>query len=199
MDYLQAKLLHRTGYFFYNFLTFSSAPGLKKILFTGRMTVVTPNSKLRELTMVISRRKFAQTAGLTIIGAGLAGSAGKVFSQSLSAGFPISAESFADPLMGFDSATFQPYIGTIFQPVQNGILKPSLRLTEVFVHQSAKQPSDIKGESFSLLFRAVGRNTLPPETHTFEHASLGTFSLFIIPFERQPKLYEAVINHRLPG
>lgn len=147
--------------------------------------------------MVISRRKFAKTAGLTIIGAGLASSAGKVFSQSAGAGRLLSAQSLADPLMSFDSATFLPYIDTIFQPIKNGYRTPSLRLTEVFLRPPAKKESTgVRGESFSLLFRSAGRNTLPPGTYTFEHASLGTFSLFIAPFEREPKVFEAVINHR---
>jgi hypothetical protein len=148
--------------------------------------------------MAISRRKFAQTAGVTIVGIGLAGAAGKVFSRSSISGdlFPLPAESFAGPVMSFNSDAFLPYLGTIFQPSQNGIRKTSLQLTEVFIHQYIKkQPLRNNGDSFSLLFRSVGRNALPQKTYTFEHASLGTFSLFVAPVGRGPKVYEAVIVH----
>ena len=140
--------------------------------------------------MAISRRKFAQKAGLIIVGAGFAGSAGKIFSQSLSPG------NFADPVMDLKSEAFLPYIGTLFSTVRNGHLRNSLQLTEIILHQDPKEkPAEINGESFSLLFRNISGKKLPEEIHTFEHPWLGTFSLFIAPVERAKTTYEAVINH----
>jgi len=148
--------------------------------------------------MTITRRRFAQTAGLALIATGLAGSAGKLTAQSLGSGslFSLSAGAYADPLASFTRQTFLPFVGTIFQPVSDENKRILLRLTEVPAHVSKyDQPRGIGGESFSLIFRGVGRNVLPAKTHIFEHASLGTFSLFISPVGRSAKKYQAVINH----
>jgi hypothetical protein len=148
--------------------------------------------------MTISRRKFTQQAGLAIVAAGVAGSAGTAFSQSLRSGdlFPLSAESFADPVMNFRSEIFFPYVGTIFNLYQDGARQNSLRLTEVFVGDQ-KDPGRTKadGACFSLLFRSISRTNLPENIYDFDHASLGKFSLFIAPVERAKKIFEAVIDH----
>lgn len=148
--------------------------------------------------MSISRRRFAQTAGLAMIASGLAGSPGSLFAQTLEPGglFSLSSNVYADPVLGFTSETFLPYINTIFQPAGSGNRRIPLQLTEVLTHSHKEnQRREISGESFSLLFRAVGGKALPQSTHTFEHASLGTFSLFISPAGCGGNEYVAVINH----
>jgi hypothetical protein len=148
--------------------------------------------------MAISRRKFAQKAGLAIVGAGLAGSAAGAFSRSPKPGslFGISARPLADPLTTLRSDLFLPYIGTIFHTGRIHGPGNSLQLTDVILHRrSMEKSSETGGESFSLLFRSIGRKRSPGEIHIFRHPSLGTFSLFIAPVERAKKTYEAVINH----
>ncbi len=145
--------------------------------------------------MALSRRKFTQVAGAAMVGIGLAGSASKTFSQSLRSGglFSITGEAASDMLMSFNSETFAPYVGTIFRSGQSGY---SLRLAEVVEHKLQKDKRfGMGGESFSLFFRSVGQKNVPQDIHTFEHPSLGTFSLFIAPVGRGGKTYEAVINH----
>jgi hypothetical protein len=148
--------------------------------------------------MALTRRKFTQVAGAAMMGIGFAGPAAKVFSQSLiSSGlFSVTGEVSADLLMSFKSDTFLPYLGTVFYSGENG---NSLRLTDVVIHQHQKEKLSVTaGESFSLLFQKVGRKSVLQDVHTFEHPSLGTFSLFIAPVERGGKIYEAVINHSSP-
>ncbi len=145
--------------------------------------------------MALSRRKFTQVAGAAMVGIGFAGAASRTFSQSSrSAGlFSITGEAASDMLMSFNSETFAPYIGTIFRSGQSGY---SFRLTEVAQHKGSQEKRfGMSGDSFSLFFRSVGRKDVPQDIHTFEHPSLGTFSLFIAPVERGGKTYEAVINH----
>lgn len=149
--------------------------------------------------MAITRRRFAQVAGASVVGFGLLGRAANVFSQSLGFGdlFPLTGEAAADILMTFKSETFAPYIGTIFRSDQSG---HSFRLAQVIDHELTKEKSSAAPvESFSLFFRSVSLKSVPQETHTFEHPSLGTFSLFIAPVDRARATYEAVINHTPPA
>ncbi|HEV7642882.1 MAG TPA: hypothetical protein VGO50_02980 [Pyrinomonadaceae bacterium] len=145
--------------------------------------------------MALTRRKFTQVAGAAMVGIGFAGAASRTFSQSSRPGglFPVTGEAASDMLMSFNSETFAPYVGTIFRSGQSGY---SFRLAEVVDHGRSKEKRfGMAGESFSLFFRSVGRKNVPQDIHTFEHPSLGTFSLFIAPVERGGKTYEAVINH----
>jgi hypothetical protein len=149
--------------------------------------------------MAISRRKFAQTVGLALAGTTLAGSAGNVFSQTSGPGdlFQLPGEAYSDQVLSFNSDLFRPFIGTLFQPDQNNSRKPSLQLVEVAISEiKSKKQVNVTGESFSLIFRSVGRNKLPEETHMFQHGSLGTFAIFISPVERDRRTYQAVINHQ---
>jgi hypothetical protein len=145
--------------------------------------------------MTLSRRKFTQVAGAAMVGLGFAGPAAKIFSQSLRSGdlFPLTGEAAADVLVSFKSETFAPYLGTVFYSGQTG---NSFRLTDVVEHRHPKEKrAAAGGESFSLFFRSVSRKNVPQDIHTFDHPSLGTFSLFIASVDRGKKIYEAVINH----
>jgi len=147
--------------------------------------------------MTISRRKFAQKAGLTIAGAAVAGAASNVFSQSLRSGklFSISPEAYGERVMSFNSETFRSLIGTIFRSRLGDGPGNSLRLADIGLPRSSTGKFAATGDSFSLFFRGVGPKNVSQEIHTFEHPSLGTFSLFIAPVDRSGKTYEAVINH----
>ena len=147
------------------------------------------------LIMSISRRRFAQTAGLAIAGTSLTVSPVKLFAQSLGSATGLSAEAGADVLINMTSEAFLPYVGTIFQPV-NGTQRISLQLTEITTNPfKENRLRGVTGESFSLVFRSLDRKALPPGIHTFEHPSLGTFSLFISPIGRSGSRFQAVINH----
>lgn len=145
--------------------------------------------------MSISRRRFAQTAGLAIAGTSLAVSPVKLFAQSLGSATGLSAEAGADILMNMTSEAFLPYVGTIFQPA-NGAQRISLQLIEILTKAfEENRLLGVTGESFSLVFRTLGKKALPQGIHTFEHPSLGTFSLFISPVGRSGSRFQAVINH----
>ena len=57
-------------------------------------------------------------------------------------------------------------------------------------------------ESFSLLFRNLESTVLSQDIHSFEHATLGRFDLFIVPVNRgkdSARCYEAVFNRPTPN
>jgi hypothetical protein len=150
--------------------------------------------------MNISRRKFAQTVGLAVVGAGAVASAGDLFSQSRLGGglSSLPGEIYADRTFSFTSETFTPFIGTIFQPSDDMMRRSTLQLMEVVKHDRPQnQVKGITGESFSLIFQLVGKKPLASKIHVFDHAALGNFSLFVTPVGRSGKEFEAVVNHLL--
>jgi hypothetical protein len=145
--------------------------------------------------MPLSRRIFLRDAFRSTLSVGLVLAAARMgFGQD--PGVPIDAQK--DPVFMFAAATFEPYVGDIFQaPNSRGELV-ELRLVSVEKYEADNtltklaRPSD----SFSLNFKAAGE--LPPFTsiHTISHPRLGKFDLFLTRRKNENGLYyEAVINH----
>jgi hypothetical protein len=113
----------------------------------------------------------------------------------------VPAESLRDPILMFTRATFDPYVGGIFEAPN--ALGEMIELTLVSVKSfSTTQASKFKAESdssdsFALTFSASA--PLPEFTsiHNISHPALGKFNLFLTPRtgDEGQLLYEAVFNH----
>jgi len=113
---------------------------------------------------------------------------------------PIQAQQ--DALLYFTQATFEPYVGDIFQaPNARGQL---ITMTLIRVEQYKMQPTTrlstkktAQPISFSLTFRAEARLPQFTSIHRVSHPALGEFDLFLTPRQADDGtlLYEAVFNH----
>lgn len=157
--------------------------------------------------MAISRRFFLKSGSLTALAAGLALSPnarifGQGNSQSNNPGHQIPLSAQQQPAFMFTRATFDPYVGGIFEaPDGNGHM---ISLTLLSATTNKPSPSTrlstrraTETDSFSLMFRAAA--PLPPFTsiHQVSHPALGQFDLFLTPKKQADgvMLYEAVFNH----
>ena len=157
--------------------------------------------------MNVTRHKFLRAGSVCALLAGLGLDSSKlVFGQSKGRspghkGYDIPYESKTDRVFYFNRETFAPHVGTDFRLYQKGARKGyGLRLEQVFDNQAqlkSRRLAAHDGECFSLYFRGPASADLPQATYRLEHASLGTFSLFLVPgrAESGVVLYEAVINH----
>lgn len=155
--------------------------------------------------MAISRRFFLKSGALTAFAAGVAlNPNAKIFGQTQSTNpgnqIPISAQQ--QPTYMFTRATFEPYVGGIFQAPNAQGHMVSLTLLRVTTNKPAPTTRISTApardtDSFSLMFKAA--EPLPPFTsiHKISHPSLGNFDLFLTPRPQEDgvMLYEAVFNH----
>jgi hypothetical protein len=79
-----------------------------------------------------------------------------------------------DPLANYTKATFISYLNSVFQ------LRTVKGVVAVTLLKVDDLPAAKGGECFSLLFRG-GSSALRQNTYTVDHASLGTFQLFLVP------------------
>ena len=157
--------------------------------------------------MSVSRRKFIKSGALTALSAGfLFKTAESAFGQKKVPDrpvlkFDVPYEAQQNPILYYDRATFEPYIGGIFigrdargRAIELRLLsvteyKPNLR---VRITTGATRRTD----TFFLTFNAS--SALPPFTsiHVIEHAVLGKFDLFLQRSGGDGQIiYQAVINH----
>jgi len=161
--------------------------------------------------MPVTRRKFLKSGATAVFAAGLVFRTGAVaFGQDgkrpdTANGFKIPYEAQQNPVFYYTRATFEPYIGGVFQTRGHG--GGTVELTLVAVHDwnpkaTVKTRRGVAAESlrtdcFSLLFRASG--PLPDLTtiYRLEHGALGSFDLFMTASKgpHGELFYEAVINH----
>ena len=162
--------------------------------------------------MAISRRFFLKSGTLTAIAAGVAFSPNHlVFGQkgtlstnagSTNLGYQIPITAQQEPTYMFTRATFDPYVGSIFQaPNARGRM---VNLT--LISATTNKPSAttkistakaIETDSFSLMFKASGQLPEFTSIHKISHPSLGKFDLFLTPHSQEGSalMYEAVFNH----
>lgn len=157
--------------------------------------------------MAISRRFFLKSGSLTALAAGLVLNPniaifGQSNTQSTNSGHQIPISAQQQPGFMFTRATFEPYVGGIFQaPDASGhlisltLLSATTNKPKASTRLSTRTPTET--DSFSLMFRAAA--PLPPYTsiHQFSHPALGQFDLFLTPQKQEEGvlLYEAVFNH----
>jgi hypothetical protein len=152
--------------------------------------------------MAISRRFFLKSGTLTALAAGVTLSPNRLaFGQRRTSnpGFQIPIKAQQEPTYMFTRATFDPYVGGIFQaPDARGKLVSLTLLSATTNKPSAKISTGrpIETDSFSLMLRA--ERPLPAFTsiHKISHPALGKFDLFLTPREKDGAFYyEAVFNH----
>ncbi len=154
--------------------------------------------------MAISRRFFLKSGSLTAIAASVAfGSNGLALGQKrtlqtiLGNQTPMKAQ--REPTFMFTRATFEPYVGGIFQAANARGRMVSLTLLSVTANKSAAKISTAVGrqtDSFSLMFKARSALSNLKSIHNVSHPSLGKFDLFLTPREKDGAFYyEAVFNH----
>lgn len=154
--------------------------------------------------MAISRRFFIKSGTLSAIAAGVAFSPnrlafGQRSTQGTSLGSKIPMAAQREPTYMFTRATFDPYVGGIFQAPDSRGKLVSLTLLSATSNQSSAKISTgtpVVTDSFSLMFKAA--RSLPPFTsiHHVSHPALGKFDLFLTPRVKDGVFYyEAVFNH----
>ncbi len=157
--------------------------------------------------MSISRRFFLKSGTLTAVAAGVALSPSTIIfgqrrSQSANLGFQIPLAAQQQPTYMFTRATFDPYVGGIFQaPNARGRM---VNLT--LLSATSNKPSTttklstgkaIETDSFSLMFKADSQLPEFTSIHQISHPALGKFDLFLTPHPdaHGGMFYEAVFNH----
>jgi hypothetical protein len=155
--------------------------------------------------MAMSRRFFIKSGSLTALAAGLILNPNtRIFGQesTTNPGHQIPFSAQQQPSFMFTRATFEPYVGGIFQaPDASGqmisltLLSATTNKPKAHTRLSPRQARET--DSFSLTFRAAA--PLPPFTsiHQVSHPALGQFDLFLTPHKQADgvMLYEAVFNH----
>jgi hypothetical protein len=122
-----------------------------------------------------------------------------VFGQQGTPGSQIPVTAQAEATFMFTRATFEPYVGGIFQAPDSLGRLVSLTLLRATTNTPSARISTgrpVVTDSFSLMFRA--ERSLPPFTsiHHVSHPALGQFDLFMTPRQRDGVFYyEAVFNH----
>ena len=159
--------------------------------------------------MSVSRRKFIKSGALTALSAGLIFKAGEsAFGQKRIPERPISRlevpyEAEQNPILYYNRATFEPYVGGTFIGRDARGRAVELTLQRVTEYKPNKRMRLTTGgtrntESFALTFSAS--RSLPPFTsiHMIEHAVLGKFDLFLQRSgDNSQILYQAIITHLL--
>jgi hypothetical protein len=158
--------------------------------------------------MSLTRRRFLETASLTLVAAtavprGFAQRAGRLKDD------PFSIEK-QDFLQNATEETFKPLIGESFALMQGSAQVASLTLLSVakpapLTSPGKDQSTPVKVlagpsprvaapgiNSFVLHFRSSSRETLPQATYTVTNRSVGTFALFLTPSDLSLNSHEYV-------
>ena len=154
------------------------------------------------------RRKFLKSATLTTFSAAVAlvgsrfafGQKRKKRAPTVNYQVPLEAQ--YSPLFSYTSATFEPYVGDIFQaPNARGqmITMTLLRVTPYKMQPNTRLSTKKTAQptSFSLTFRAEARLPQFTSIHRVSHPALGEIDLFLTGRQADDGslLYEAVFNH----
>jgi hypothetical protein len=156
--------------------------------------------------MSVSRRKFLKSGALTALSAGLIFKAAEsAFAQKKVPDRPILKfevpfEARQNPILYYDRATFEPYIGGIFigRDARGGPVELRLRSVIEYKPKSAAiTPGRTRDtESFTLTF--TSSKALPEFTsiQVIEHPVLGKFDLFLQRAgDSREIVYQATITH----
>ena len=156
--------------------------------------------------MSLSRRKFIKSGALTALSAGFMFKAAEsAFGQKKVPDkpvlkFDVPYEAQQNPILYYDRATFEPYVGGTFVGRDARGRAIELKLLRVTEYKSNSTTRITTGttrqtDSFTLSFSAT--RSLPEFTsiHVIEHPVLGKFDLFLKRSGDSQIVYEAVINH----
>ncbi len=158
--------------------------------------------------MSVSRRKFMRSGALTALSAGLLlKSPNLTFAQKMRQGKPgvdnpIPYNVQKEILFIATRATFEPYIGSIFQARGARGDQVELTLVSVTAYKHGLKSRITTGkprptDSFSLMFRATGPLPSFSSVPSLYHPALGKLDLFLTPHQGEAGelFYEAVFNH----
>ena len=150
--------------------------------------------------MSITRRKFLKAGTLVALAAAIPLKVAGQQPRKVNDGNPIdqSKDVAADPLSTYTRSTFSSYLNSIFR-LYTGYSTIDVALVEVKDLTPGAKTAQTGAECFSLLFRG-GSVALKQNTYRIEHASLGTFPLFLTPGtadDNGAQSFVAIIN-RLP-
>lgn len=150
--------------------------------------------------MNVTRRKFLRAGAVSALFAGLTLAPSKlVFGQQKSKNAPPQE---TDPAFSFDAAAFAPYLGSEFMLAAGGRGRATAARLELVSDlqkdMRERRVATHDGQCFALVFSAPAPKRATPQQGTYrvEHASLGRFSLFLVPGPARAGsvTYEAVIN-----
>ena len=151
-----------------------------------------------------NRRDFLKVGGLALVSGLMLSGSQSVFGQTDKSRslFPIPSKSFADAANSLHSASFEPFVNTVFSIAKkssvSGALRPSgssgLRLIEVVSKDFSARSGGKNIENFTLIFKAEGKTKLTDQIYTVSHPSLGSFDIFISAFDRNDGEFQAVFN-----
>src|SRR5438128_1192590 len=144
---------------------------------TSKSTQLVLTTRQQGGRMSISRRRFLNAGTLSVISSALAAQTG--LAQRIRIGDrdryrpDQPGPQTTDPLSLYSKATFAPYLNSVF------VLVASDRDVEVALLRIADMPGAPDGECFSLWF-CGGTQSMPQDTYTVQHPSLGSFELFVV-------------------
>ncbi|HUR23840.1 MAG TPA: hypothetical protein VMZ73_08215 [Acidimicrobiales bacterium] len=147
----------------------------------------------------LSRREMLVLAGMVGLAAALpALRPGRMpFPFHISSGAGVAATGGDDLTL----ARFAPHVGTRFSvrpPALGAVVLTLEEASAIAPHRADR--AGLRGESFSLVFRAVDGPPLPDGIHRVHHPALGTFPLFVSAFGAalHGQGYQAIVDRRAP-
>jgi hypothetical protein len=141
--------------------------------------------------LLLTRRRIVQLGGAAVAGLALGGAATARAATLLS----------TTPAH-LRRSSYARLKGTAFTASGAGGTKVTLRLAEVADLARARSDRSLKGSdaAFALALTGPGKALLAGSVHELRHASLGTFSLFLVPVGRPTKTeqsYEVVVDRAM--
>jgi hypothetical protein len=147
-----------------------------------------------------SRRDMLKGAAATL----LTGASSLAIGPALAAsrGSAADAKSPVTGVAELSRSLFAGAVGSDFHVHVGAVQTATLQLesiTDLVTPTGAPVPAPGK-EGFSLLFRGAARHSFPQGTYTLDHATLGSFALFLVAVgpAASATRYEAVINRLWP-
>ena len=100
-----------------------------------------------------------------------------------------------DTLRSLGVQNFVPFIGEVMRVQTSDGRGVQLRLIAADdLRELPGWRSAYKGDVYSLTFETPGKNKLGQDVYKFEHYSLGSFSLLLVPVGLTGRRFEALIN-----
>ena len=146
--------------------------------------------------MAVNRRKFLKTGSIVAIAASLPI---KVAANALEkTNKPTNAVATPPPpvsaIPGFSMESFAKHLNSKFIVSDSNAKRTVMKLTEI--KNWKKDSNNTRGECFSLVFSTMNRNELRQNTYAFQHRTLGSFELLVVPAGKNGNTYhyEALFN-----
>jgi hypothetical protein len=144
------------------------------------------------------RRQFIKTASMFAFALGMPALGHKIAAAATGTATGTSQPAASGNAIDiFKKDSFMPYLNSTFR-VGNGSSLMDLRLVKISdIREESKNPRQIRGrENFSLMFQPSGKTAhLSDNVYNLQHASLGTFPMFLVGVGSEvSRKYEATVN-----